>query len=78
MSKITQALEKAARERLLRRKEQATAPDSAVTVQLAPSTLAHAATVHEAQVDPHIITVTDAKSPTPSAFVDKLTAALNK
>lgn len=63
MSKITQALEKAARERLLRRKEHATAPDRTVTVQLTSSTSAHAATVHEAQVDPHIITVTNTKSP---------------
>ena len=64
MRKITKALEKAARERLLRRQEQATVTAKAATVALAPSpeqlTIASAGSI---QVDPHIVSVVDPQSP---------------
>src|SRR3989338_3134045 len=64
MSKITKALEKAARERLLRRQEQATVTAKAATVALAPSpeqlTIASAGSI---QMDPHIVSVVDPQSP---------------
>src|SRR3989338_1635441 len=63
MSKITKALEKAARERLQRRKEQATVAATKATLALAPVDLADIASAGKVQVDPHIVSAADPKSP---------------
>jgi len=62
MSKITKALEKAARERFQRRQEQATVVAKAATIALEPLNLAEITTA-SVQVDPHIVSATDPKSP---------------
>ena len=64
MSKITKALEKAARERLQRRQEQVTVTAKAATIALAPFPhLPEIATAGSIQVDPHIVSAVDPKSP---------------
>src|SRR3989338_6140955 len=63
MSKITKALEKAARERLQRRQEQATVAATKATLALAQVNLADIASASSIQVDPHIVSATDPKSP---------------
>jgi len=65
MSKITKALEKAARERLQRLQEQPTVKGPSVkTVSLVqPSRLGDITEVGQAQIDPHIVTIGDPKSP---------------
>ena len=70
MSKITKALEKAARERLQKRQELPTVASTPVTVPLAVAPAAGSALGTEplpierqAQVDPHIVSATDPKSP---------------
>ena len=67
MSKITQALEKAARERLARQQEQATAKAPPVAIPIieptAASRLSEIAEAGRIQVDPHIVSATDPKSP---------------
>jgi len=71
MSKITQALEKAARGRLQRDQEQPTVPTTErVRIPLAepvvaatPSRIGEVATIGEVQIDPHIVSAADSKSP---------------
>ena len=67
MSKITQALEKAARERLARQQEQATAKAPPVAIPIieptAASRLSEIAEAGRIPVDPHIVSATDPKSP---------------
>lgn len=65
MSKITQALEKAARERLQRTQEQVTVTASPVVVPLAPPPrrLGEIASAGAVRIDPHIVSAADAKSP---------------
>ena len=63
MSKITKALEKAARERLQRRKEHVTVTAAAVTVPVERVEHEQIASVGRIQIDPHIVTATDPKSP---------------
>src|SRR3989338_575899 len=63
MSKITKALEKAARDRLLHRQEQATVAATTTTLALAPANLADIVSAGNVQVDPHIVSATDPKSP---------------
>lgn len=64
MSKITQALEKAARERLQHREERPNAPAAPVAVSMLPQpALGDAARMTDVQVDPHIISLADTKSP---------------
>ncbi len=62
MSKITKALQKAARERLRRLQEQPTVASAPVAVALAAEPGA-VAVEHHVQVDPHIVSATDPKSP---------------
>ena len=66
MSKITQALEKAARERLQREREeqeQATALASPVTVALAAPDLTTVQVAGQVHIDPHIVTAGNPQSP---------------
>ena len=64
MSKITKALEKAARERLQRIQEQPTVKAPSVEVALeVPSRLGAITAAGRIQVDPHIVAATDPKSP---------------
>ncbi len=63
MSKITQALEKAARERLQREKEQVTVAAKETTIPLAASALSDIASAGEIQIDSHIVGATDSQSP---------------
>lgn len=64
MSKITQALEKAARERLQYRQERPNAPAAPVAVSMLPQpALGDTARMTDVQVDPHIISLADTKSP---------------
>lgn len=66
MSKITKALEKAARERLQHLQEQPTAKAAAVEVPIVPtvtSRIGAIETIGKIQVDPHIVAATDPKSP---------------
>ena len=64
MSKITKALEKAARERLQRRQEQVTVTAKAATIALAPAPDRTAvASAGSIQVDPHIVSAVDPNSP---------------
>lgn len=64
MSKITKALEKAARERLQRLQEQPTVKAKAVEIPLAsPLPIGEIAPVDRIQIDPHIISAADPKSP---------------
>lgn len=64
MSKITKALEKAARERLQRLQEQPTVKAKAVEIPLAiPAQIGEIASVDRIEIDPHIISATDPKSP---------------
>ena len=73
MSKITQALEKAARERLQAQHEPVTVPSTPVTVPIAPAAVPAApfvgprireiAEAGEIQVDPHIVSANDSTSP---------------
>lgn len=64
MSKITQALEKAARERLEHQREQTTAPAVGVTIPVVPAAQPEQVTsVGSLQIDPHIVSLTDARSP---------------
>ncbi len=64
MSKITQALEKAARERLQREQRQPTAvPATPVTVQLVSPVVSEIPLTGQIEVDPHIVCATDTKSP---------------
>src|SRR3989338_6229565 len=63
MSKITKALEKAARDRLLHRQEQATVAATKATLALAPVNLADIVSAGNVTVDPHIVSATDPKSP---------------
>ena len=69
MSKITRALEKAARERLARAGEQVTVSAGAVVVPVVPVTealpdrLGVIAPAGQIQIDPHIVSATDPQSP---------------
>ncbi len=63
MSKITQALEKAARERLQRTQERVTVPARTVTVPVVTSRLSEIASAGEVRIDPHIVSAADSKSP---------------
>ena len=64
MSKITQALEKAARERLQRTQEQVTVPTSTpIAVPLVTSRLGQIAQAGEVRIDPHIVSAADSQSP---------------
>ena len=64
MSKITKALEKAARDRLLRQQEHATVTPQTTEIALAaPSRLGEVTAADHIQIDPHIVAATDAKSP---------------
>ena len=68
MSKITKALEKAARERLQMTQAQPTAPAQPVTVPLAPvpftiSRISEIASAGQVHIDPHIVSATNAMSP---------------
>lgn len=67
MSKITRALEKAARERLQRAQEAPTADTAGVTVALAAPELGGAvggaAPLGEISIDPHIVSAADDQSP---------------
>jgi capsular exopolysaccharide synthesis family protein len=64
MSKITQALEKAARERLKRFQEQPTATGPSIEVPIeAPAKRGETAAVAHAAIDPHIVAATDPTSP---------------
>lgn len=69
MSKITRALEKAARERLQRAGEQATTTAGALVVPVLPVTealpdrLGQIAFAGQVQIDPHIVSATDPQSP---------------
>ena len=68
MSKITKALEKAARERLQMTHAQPTAPAQPVTVPLAPvpftiSRISEIASAGQVHIDPHIVSATNATSP---------------
>ena len=69
MSKITQALEKAARERRQREQEHPTAGATPITVPLAAPDGVPASSVGEIQtagaveIDPHIVTASDSRSP---------------
>jgi len=68
MSKITQALEKAARERLqrevvVREEDQATAATHPVTVPIFVPGANEAVAIGEIRVDPHIVSATAVKSP---------------
>ena len=65
MSKITQALEKAARDRLARRQERATASSQPAVVPLAisPAPESDERLAKTAEIDPHIISATDPGSP---------------
>ncbi len=64
MSKITKALEKAARERLKRMQEQPTITAKAMEIPLtAPVRLNDITTATRLHIDPHIISATDPKSP---------------
>ena len=68
MSKITKALEKAARERLQRTQEVVTAPSAPVTVPatmplLAATRVGEIAPATQIHIDPHIVSAIDASSP---------------
>ena len=68
MSKITRALEKAARERLQRRSEQVTVTAGSVVVPVLPvevaqDRLGQIACVGQVKIDPHIVSATDPHSP---------------
>ena len=65
MSKITKALEKAARERLLRQQEQATvkAQPTEIAVEVSPLRLGEIAVTNRIQIDPHIVAATEPQSP---------------
>src|SRR3989338_3047794 len=64
MSKITKALEKAARERLQRLQEQPTVTAKAVEIPLASSAgVGDIAAAGRIQIDPHIVSAADPKSP---------------
>ena len=66
MSKITRALEKAARERLQRTSEQVTVTAGSVVVpvvELVPDRLGRIASAGQVQIDPHIVSATDPRSP---------------
>ena len=67
MSKITQALEKAARERLLHTQAHATTTAQAVLIPIEPVSrlgeLGDIAVAGRIKVDPHIVAATDAQSP---------------
>ena len=63
MSKITKALEKAARERLQQLQEKPTVTAKAATIPLELLNLAQIAPAGSAQVDPHIVSASDSKSP---------------
>ncbi len=62
MSKITKALEKAARERLKRMQEQPTVTAKALEIPLAePVRLDDITMASRLQIDPHIVSATDPK-----------------
>jgi len=64
MSKITKALEKAARERFQRQQEQATVKATAVELPLeVPSRVGDVTTIDRIQIDPHIVAAADSASP---------------
>ena len=64
MSKITQALEKAARERLQHVQEQATAPSGPVVVPvMARRGLGEITPAGHVTIDPHIVSAGDPTSP---------------
>lgn len=63
MSKITKALEKAARERLSRSHEQPTVTAHPTTIAIATSGLEDIASAGSIQIDPHIVGATDPSSP---------------
>ncbi len=62
MSKITQALEKAARERLQRGRQPEVVSGDAVTVPLVAPSVGDIATIGQIELDPHIVTGADGKS----------------
>ncbi|OGX46955.1 MAG: hypothetical protein A3G88_01635 [Omnitrophica WOR_2 bacterium RIFCSPLOWO2_12_FULL_63_16] len=67
MSKITQALEKAARERLQHTQAHATTTAQAVSIHIEPASgpgdVGDIAVADRIEVDPHIVAATDAQSP---------------
>jgi len=64
MSKITKALEKAARERLQRQQEQATVNATTTSIAVeATSRLGDLTSFDHVDIDPHIVAATDPKSP---------------
>jgi len=63
MSKITKALEKAARERLKGAADQPTTAAKPTEVRLAPARNGDAIAIGSVQIDPHIISATDPTSP---------------
>ncbi len=64
MSKITKALEKAARERFQRQQEQATVKATAVELPLeVPSRVGDVTIIDRIQIDPHIVAAADSASP---------------
>lgn len=64
MSKITKALEKAARERLHRLQEHASVKSEAVEIPLeVPSRVGEIASAGRVQIDPHIVAAADSSSP---------------
>ncbi len=66
MSKITEALEKAARERLKQFEEKPTAPSVTVAIPFSPvnpRAIGDVPTVGELNIDPHVVSITASKSP---------------
>lgn len=63
MSKITRALEKAARERLRGDRDEVTVSVGAVTVPVVMSRVGEIASAGEVHIDPHIVSVAEAMSP---------------
>lgn len=67
MSKITKALEKAARERLQNIQESVAVAADPVTIRLAESSVREIASAGELHIDPHIVTAAEADSRRPIA-----------
>lgn len=63
MSKITKALEKAARERTLRQQDQPTVTGKPTSIPLTRPALDDAAVAASVQIDPHIVSAADPSSP---------------
>ena len=63
MSKITKALEKAARERLQRQEEQPTVAPKATEIRVVASGLASTRALDTLTIDPHLVAASDPQSP---------------